>query len=150
MLLLVAAVVVVEPDDVVLAGVAAALALDDHQLLGAFVAEPYRSSGTSMEWPGPMTSVLVDDAGRHAVEHHPVLGAVGVELVGEALAGGDVDALDLVALADVDDVPRPPGRRSDSRSTMVVSRLTGEVRPGAGVDSPPGVLARGCGADVIT
>ena len=106
-----AAVVVLEAVDVVLAGVLAALDLDDHQRL---VARRCRS-GAPGRWPrrgsprGRPPSLAVDDAGRLAGDHDPVLGAVLVGLVGQPLVRLDDDPLHLEARPLVEDVPGTPG-----------------------------------------
>src|SRR5690606_11439428 len=75
--------VVLEATDVVLTGVGAALHLDDHQLLGALVAQPVRRALGDVDGLAGADDVglAVDDRGRDAEDDHPVLGAVFVGLV---------------------------------------------------------------------
>src|SRR5512139_1600184 len=106
-----AAVVVLEALDVVLAGVGAALDLDDHELLARLVAQPVLGAlGHVDAVTGPGGDRLaVHDTGGDAEDHDPVLGAVLVGLVRQSAARLHVDALDLVAVVHVDDVPGAPG-----------------------------------------
>ncbi len=94
------AVVVVEADDVVLAEVAALLHLDEQQRLVAAVLDAVRGAHGDVDGLARrdlLHHVVEGDRGR-ACDDEPVLGALGVALVAQAVARLHGDALDLEAL----------------------------------------------------
>src|SRR5438093_8961808 len=106
------AVVVGQALDVVLAEVRAPLYLDEHERLAAGVLDAVRGPDGDVD-RAPARDVLRDPVERdHARPHHdvPVLGALVVTLVAEALARVDRDAFDLERGGFVDHLelaPRP-------------------------------------------
>ena len=116
-----AAVVVLEPDDVVLAEVGTALHLDDHQLVVVLVGDPVGVLDADVDGLTRLhdDGLALDQAGGGAAHDDPVLGAVLVGLVGQPVVRLHDDPLHLVAVALLDDVPRPP------RTVLVVARGVG-------------------------
>ena len=102
---------VVEAHDVVLAEIAADLHLDQFERDLAGIGEPMDAADRDIDrfvLVHAADVVAERDLGG-ALDHHPVLGAMEVLLQRQLAAGLHHDALDLVALGDVDVLVVAPG-----------------------------------------
>ena len=97
-------IIVLNPNDIVLAEIAAGLDLDQFQRDLAGVFQPVHGADRDVDRFVLVHGLdeFVDCHARSAPYHDPVLGAMVVLLQREATARLDDDALDLVAIAIVD------------------------------------------------
>src|SRR5215469_9427954 len=108
-------VAVFEPDNVVLAEIAAGLHFDQVQRLSADVLEPMHSAQRDVDRHvlAQHDRILIARDPRRAAHPHPVLGALVMLLQGDLGAGLDDDALHLEALAGIDGLVAAPGPMDD-------------------------------------